>query len=143
MNMLSILKKELRGHFSSLIAYVVIAMFLIVAGYSFYTYLVMFLTFVGSDLMVGLWQYTFHYLRFAPLTLIPLLTMRLFAEEKKMGTIELLFTAPLRDIDIILGKYFACLLVYIRQRYFNKRLARIILFGPFCCLLRRKIAEDD
>jgi ABC-2 type transport system permease protein len=112
MTMLVILAKELRSYFSSLIAYVVIAMFLIVAGYSFYTYLVMFLTFVGADLKVGLWQYTFHYLRFAPLTLIPLLTMRLFAEEKKMGTIELLFTAPVRDLDIILGKYCACVLVY-------------------------------
>jgi ABC-2 type transport system permease protein len=111
--MLTIFKKELRSHFSSLIAYVVIAMFLIVAGYSFYTYLVMFLTFVGADLKVRLWQFTFHYLRFAPLTLIPLLTMRLFAEEKKMGTIELLFTAPVRDFDIIMGKYAACLLVYM------------------------------
>jgi len=112
MTMLTIFAKELRSYFSSLIAYVVIAMFLVVAGYSFYTYLVMFLTFVGADLKVGLWQYTFHYLRFAPLTLIPLLTMRLFAEEKKMGTIELLFTSPVRDFDIIMGKYCACLLVY-------------------------------
>jgi ABC-2 type transport system permease protein len=47
------------------------------------------------------------------LFIIPLLTMRLFAEEKKSGTIELLSTYPLRDIDILLGKFGACLVVFV------------------------------
>lgn len=112
MNCITIIKRELKSYFSSFTAYAVIAIFLIIAGYSFYTNLVMFITFVGSDVRLGLWQYTFYYMRFAPLSLIPILTMRLFAEEKKLGTIELLFTSPLRDGDIILGKYIACLIVY-------------------------------
>jgi ABC-2 type transport system permease protein len=72
----------------------------------------MFVMFVGSDVKLGLWQHTFYDMRFVTLSLIPLLTMRLFSEEKKLGTIELLFTNPIRDIEIILGKYLACLMVY-------------------------------
>ena len=100
------------AYFTSLIAYVVIAIFLIISGYFFYTNLVMFVMFVGSDVKLGLWQHTFYDMRFVTLSLIPLLTMRLFSEEKKLGTIELLFTNPIRDIEVILGKYLACLMVY-------------------------------
>ena len=112
MNLLTIIKKEIMAYFTSLIAYVVIAIFLIISGYFFYTNLVMFVMFVGSDVKLGLWQHTFYDMRFVTLSLIPLLTMRLFSEEKKLGTIELLFTNPIRDIEVILGKYLACLMVY-------------------------------
>jgi len=106
------IKKEIKAYFTSLIAYVVIAIFLIISGYFFYTNLVMFVMFVGSDVKLGLWQHTFYDMRFVTLSLIPLLTMRLFSEEKKLGTIELLFTNPIRDMEVILGKYLACLIVY-------------------------------
>ena len=112
MNTFTVMKRELRSYFTSLIAYVIITIFLVISGYFFYTNLVMFVMWVGSDVKLGLWQYTFQDMRFLLLLLIPLLTMRLFAEEKKLGTIELLFTNPLRDLEIILGKYFACLLVF-------------------------------
>jgi ABC-2 type transport system permease protein len=111
-NLLTVIKKEIKSYFTSLIAYVVIAIFLIISGYFFYTNLVMFVMFVGSDVKLGLWQHTFYDMRFVTLSLIPLLTMRLFSEEKKLGTIELLFTNPIRDIEVILGKYLACLMVY-------------------------------
>jgi ABC-2 type transport system permease protein len=111
-NILAIMKRELKSYFTSLIAYVIIAIFLVIAGYFFYTNLVMFVMFVGTDVKLGLWQHTFYDMRFVTLSLLPLLTMRLFAEEKKLGTIELLFTSPVRDSDIIMGKYLACLLVY-------------------------------
>jgi ABC-2 type transport system permease protein len=96
-----------------MIAYLVIAVFLVISGYFFYTNLVAFVLWVGADIKLGLWQYTFHDMRYIMLLLIPLLTMRLFAEEKKLGTIELLFTNPLRDIEIVLGKYMACLTVFV------------------------------
>lgn len=113
MNVVTIMKRELKSYFTSLIAYVVIAIFLVIAGYFFYTNLVMFVMFVGTDVKLGLWQHTFYDMRFVTLSLLPLLTMRLLAEEKKLGTIELLYTSPVRDLDIIAGKYLACLIVYV------------------------------
>ena len=44
---------------------------------------------------------------------IPMITMRLFAEEKRTGTIELLVTSPIRDLEIILGKWLAALVLYL------------------------------
>ncbi|MCX8045037.1 MAG: ABC transporter permease subunit [Desulfobacterota bacterium] len=109
----TIARRELKAYFTSLIAYTVIATFLAVSGYFFYTNMVMFVMFVGSDVRLGLWQQTFYDMRFVLVSLMPLLTMRLFAEEKKLGTIELLFTSPLQDVDIILGKYLASVLVLV------------------------------
>jgi ABC-2 type transport system permease protein len=109
----TITKRELQSYFSSLIAYTVIAAFLVVSGYFYHTNMVVFVTFAGSDVRLGLWQQTFYDMRFVLVSLLPLLTMRLFAEEKKLGTIELLFTNPLRDVDIIIGKYLACMLVLV------------------------------
>jgi len=113
MNTFTILKRELKSYFTSLVAYIVIAVFLVISGYFFYTNLVMFVMWVGSDVKTGLWQYTFQDMRFIMLLLLPLLTMRLFAEEKKLGTIELLLTNPLRDSEILFGKYLACLGVFL------------------------------
>lgn len=112
MNFVTITKKEIKAYFSSLVAYTVIAIFLVMSGYFYYTNMVMFVMFVGSDVKLGLWQQTFYDMRFVTISLLPLLTMRLFAEEKKLGTIELLFTNPLRDMEIIMGKYLACLAVF-------------------------------
>ena len=112
MNFYPILKKELRSYFTSLIAYVVLAVFLVLSGYYFYTDLALFVLWGGSSVQEGLWQYLFHDIRLILLFTIPLLTMRLFSEEKKLGTIELLFTYPFRDIEILLGKYLACLTVF-------------------------------
>ena len=112
MNFYPIFKKELRSYFTSLIAYVVLAVFLVLAGYYFYTDLALFVLWGGASVQEGLWQYLFHDIRLILLFTIPLLTMRLFSEEKKLGTIELLFTYPFRDIEILLGKYLACLTVF-------------------------------
>lgn len=112
MNFYPIFKKELRSYFTSLIAYVILAVFLVLAGYYFYTDLALFVLWGGASVQEGLWQYLFHDIRLILLFTIPLLTMRLFSEEKKLGTIELLFTYPFRDIEILLGKYLACLTVF-------------------------------
>ncbi|MCP4716875.1 MAG: ABC transporter permease subunit [Deltaproteobacteria bacterium] len=113
MNLLAIFKRELVSYFTSLIAYVVIAVFLIISGFFFWSNLAMFVMWVGSDIKLGLWQYTFHDMRLIMLLLIPLLTMRLFSEEKKLGTIELLFTNPISDFEIVMGKYLACLSIFV------------------------------
>jgi ABC-2 type transport system permease protein len=110
-NFYSILKKELRSYFTSLIAYIILSVFLGLSGYFFYTDLVQFVTWGGASVQEGLWQYLFHDIRQVLLFTIPLLTMRLFAEEKKLGTMELLFTYPFRDIEIVLGKFLACLVM--------------------------------
>lgn len=99
--------KEIRSFLSSLIGYVAIGVFLSIIG--------LFLWVIDSEsagfnildngfatidplFMIGPWVYLF---------LIPAITMRSFSEEKKAGTIELLFTRPLTDLQIVLAKYFA------------------------------------
>jgi ABC-2 type transport system permease protein len=112
-NLYSIFKKELRSYFTSPIAYVIISIFLVLSGYFFYTDLVYFVLWGGADVTAGLWQFLFHDMRLFLLLMIPLVTMRLFAEEKKLGTIELLSTYPIRDIEILFGKFLACLAMLV------------------------------
>ena len=109
--MIAVVRKELVSYFTSLLAYMVIALFLAVSGFYFYSNLSFFLLSGGFDLTRGLWQYQFLDMRQYMLTLLPLLTMRLFAEERRLGTLELMWTYPLRDVEIVLGKYVAALLV--------------------------------
>jgi ABC-2 type transport system permease protein len=109
----AIFTKELRVYFTSILAYVVLSIFLVLSGYYFYTNLEFFVLMGGMDLPRGLWQYQFHDTRQILLFVIPFLTMRLFAEEKKLGTIELLWTYPLRDSAVVLGKYAACLVMVV------------------------------
>ncbi len=108
---LAVVQKELGSYFRSLLAYVVIAVFLVLSGYFFYTNLSFFILMGGFDLARGLWQYQFHDMRLVMLLITPLLTMRLFAEEKKQGTLELLWTYPVSDVAILGGKYVAALVV--------------------------------
>ncbi len=102
--MYALFKKEVSGFLNSLIGYITITVFLLVNG--------LFLFVFPTDFNVLNYGYAGLYGLFsiAPyvfLFLIPAITMRFFADEKKTGTIELLLTRPLSDIQIILGKYFA------------------------------------
>lgn len=105
--MLAILKKEINGFLNSLIAYIVIAVFLVATG------MFMWVFPESSVLEYGFadMQTLFNMAPWLFLFLIPAITMRTFAEEKREGTIELLLTKPLTDIGLILGKYFAALLL--------------------------------
>jgi len=103
--------KELRLYFASFLFYAVTATFLALAGYFFYTNLGFFVLMGGMDLPRGLWQYQFLDLERLLLVIVPLLTMRLFAEERKLGTLELLWTYPIRDTEIVAGKFVGCLAV--------------------------------
>jgi ABC-2 type transport system permease protein len=108
---LAIARKELELYFTSFLFYAVASVFLVLAGYLFYTNLGFFVLMGGMDLPRGLWQYQFLDVQRLLSALVPLLTMRLFAEERRLGTLELLWTYPVRDAEIIAGKFIACLLV--------------------------------
>lgn len=113
MKFLVVCRRELRSYFSSYIAYVLLAVFLLLSGYFFYSDLIFFILFGGYILPTGLWQYVFLDMRLCTLLVLPLLTMRLFAEEKKLGTIELLWTYPVRDTEIVTGKFLACWIFFV------------------------------
>lgn len=113
MKFLVVCRRELRSYFTSYVAYVLLAVFLLLSGYFFYSDVIFFVLFGGYILPTGLWQYVFLDMRLCLLLVLPLLTMRLFAEEKKLGTIELLWTYPVRDRDLVLGKFLACWLFFL------------------------------
>ncbi|HYD48468.1 MAG TPA: ABC transporter permease [Terriglobales bacterium] len=113
MKFLVVCRRELRSYFTSYVAYVLLAIFLLLSGYFFYSDLVFFLLLSGYVLPTGLWQYIFLDMRLCALIVLPLLTMRQFAEEKKLGTIELLWTYPIRDGEIVAGKFLAAWIFYL------------------------------
>jgi ABC-2 type transport system permease protein len=94
-----IYRRELRSYFNSPIAYVVIVVFLAIIGWFFSNNL--FLMNVASLRIV------FELVPLVFLFFVPAITMRLLAEEKKSGTLELLTTKPVRDAEIVLGKFLA------------------------------------
>jgi ABC-2 type transport system permease protein len=113
MTVLAVAGKELALYFGSFLFYALAAVFLVLSGYFFYTNLAFFVLMGGMDLPRGLWQYQLRDLQGLLIVLVPLLTMRLFAEERKLGTLELLWTYPVRDLEIIAGKFVACLTVVV------------------------------
>jgi len=113
MIVIAIARKELALYFGSLLFYALAAVFLVLSGYRFYTNLGFFVLMGGTDLARGLWQYQLLDVEGLLLVLVPLLTMRLFAEERKLGTLELLWTYPVRDAEIVAGKFLACVAVVV------------------------------
>lgn len=109
----AVLRRELASYFGSWIAYVLIAVYLVLSGYFFYSDLAFFITFGARNLALGLWRYVFLDFRLVTLLVLPLVTMRLFAEERKLGTIELLWTLPVRDDQLIAGKFFAAWVFFL------------------------------
>ena len=97
-------KRELRGYFSTPIAYVFIVVFLLLSGLSTF-YIGNFLGRGQADLVAFFSFHPWLYMLF-----IPAISMRLWSEERKSGSIELLFTLPLSTWQVILGKYLAALL---------------------------------
>ncbi|MEJ2595386.1 MAG: gliding motility-associated ABC transporter permease subunit GldF [bacterium] len=108
--MYSLFLKELGSFLSSLLGYVVIIVFLLIVGLFLWVFPTEFnLLDYGYANVDGL----FIIAPFVFLFLIPAVTMRSFSDEKKTGTIELLFTRPLSDMQIILAKYFAAFVLFI------------------------------
>src|SRR5229473_189463 len=122
-NVWVICRKELRSYFASPIAYAVMALFALIFGFVFYMATRDFYNFAFRSQMMGgsqpmnvNEQVIRPLLGFAgtvALFLIPMITMRLIAEEKRSGTIELLLTSPIQDFSIILGKWLGAMFLYL------------------------------
>ena len=104
MNTFNIAWKETKAYFGTPAAYVVGAMFLALTGVFFVSEITS--PFAEADVR-GIVDWASFFIIF----LAPLLTMRLLAEEQKLGTLELLLTAPVRDWEVVLGKYLASMLI--------------------------------
>ena len=118
-----IFKKEMRLYFTSPVAYVVLTIFLVIAGWFFYNIFAFFtlasMQSAMNPAMARELNVTDSVMRplvsnisVILLLLMPLVTMRLFAEERRSGTIELLLTYPVRDGAVLVGKYLAALALY-------------------------------
>jgi ABC-2 type transport system permease protein len=122
-NVFTICGKELKSYFTSPIAYLLMALFGLIFGYFFFSATIFFVN-IGLRAQVGGQNQPMSINDYviAPLLgnasvvglfLIPLISMRLFAEEKRTGTIELLMTSPLSDWQIILGKWLGAMAMYL------------------------------
>ena len=114
----TLLGKEVRALFYSPIAYAVIAVFLLLMGYSF-----------TLTLFINKYATLIHiFFQSAGLLMliVPIVTMRLFAEERKAGTLELLLTAPVRESQVVMAKYMAAMAIV---------LAMIALTGLYAVVL--------
>ncbi len=129
-NIWAIYKREMRAYFVSPLAYVLYVLFLVVCGVFFnmyfsayHRYSQEYMTMMSMRQQFGgmpsLPNYTemvllgiTNVMTFVLLFIIPMLSMRLFSEEKKLGTIELLFTYPVKDGEVLLGKFLAAVTTY-------------------------------
>jgi ABC-2 type transport system permease protein len=121
-NVWTIARRELRVYFSSPIGYIVLAMFAVMFGWFFASSLIIFAQVSAQAAMqpgvegINVNQYvvqpTLGNCTIMLLLTMPLITMRLFAEEQKQGTIELLLTSPIGDYEIILGKWLGGMLLF-------------------------------
>ena len=125
-NILAIVERELRAYFSSPIAYVVLTIFVFLSGIFFRSILsqVMQMALISQmqaqqlgprpmDMPGMISRGFLSTMSVILLFIMPMLTMALFSEEKKRGTIELLLTAPLTDLQVVLGKFFAAAAFYL------------------------------
>src|SRR5215216_6990887 len=120
-NTFAIAQRELNAYFSSPIAYVLIGFFALLFGWFFYVPLAYF---EQQSMQMGMnptQALNINQMLVGPtlmnttvimLFLFPLITMRTYSEEKRSGTIELLLTSPITDLEIVLGKFFGALALY-------------------------------
>ncbi len=119
----AVTKRELRAYFTTPIGYIVLGLYALVAGLGFTAQFLFYAVMTESPMnyeyaAVPNFEETFlsPYLTYCGLIfmfIVPMLTMRLFAEERNLGTIELLFTHPLHDRDIVFGKFGAGLVLVL------------------------------
>jgi ABC-2 type transport system permease protein len=128
-NIWTIYRKELNSYFVSPIAYILLLMFALIFGFFFWNALGMFVYYGiesqmrGQSMAMNVNEQVIRPLlsniSVVGLFFIPLITMRLFAEEKRNGTIELLATSPVRDTEVIAGKWLAAVTLYATMLLFT------------------------
>ena len=121
-NIFTIARKELKTYFTSPIACIVLAIGAVIFGFFFYSALAFFVQrgmeseMMGRGMPMNVNEFVIRpllmNLSVISLFLVPMITMRLYAEEKRSGTIELLLTSPVRDLELILGKLLAAFVLY-------------------------------
>ncbi len=123
-NIWILFKKELNAYFVSPVAYVMFVVFLILAGYFFFSLTAAFnlqsmhyMRYQGlaSNMNVNemVIRPLFYNISIILLLMVPLFTMRMYAEEKKAGTLEVLLTSPLSNLQLMLGKFLGALALYM------------------------------
>lgn len=124
---LAVYRREMGSYFVSPIAYVVVGFFLLLAGYFFYSLLSFFIerSFMAQmqaqrlgappdmDVPSLVLRNFFGIVSTISLFMIPIMTMGLYAEERKRGTMELLMTSPLKDFQVVIGKFLAALSLFL------------------------------
>jgi len=108
-NVPSIFVREMKAYFVSPIAYVALIVFVLLCGYFFAAYFNWASRYQGEANM----RVILHNMSITMLFVAPLITMRLFAEEKRSGTIEILMTSPVTDTEAVLGKFAASLALFM------------------------------
>lgn len=104
--MLAIYKKELKAYFSTMIGYAFIAFFSLVVGFVFY-----YINVLGATAFVG-YALRYAYVSVVMMVLVPVLTMKIFADERHSKTDQMLFTAPVTVGKIVMGKFLAVATVF-------------------------------
>ncbi|MCD4783477.1 MAG: ABC transporter permease [Candidatus Eremiobacteraeota bacterium] len=138
MNTFHIMRKELRTYFNSTIAYAFFLIFLFIVGYLFTFTIFQYSDFsqlaIRNPMMMqklnpaqSILTPLFQLMGFLLIFLVPVLTMRIFAEEKKLGTIELLFTYPVTEMQLVIGKFLASTAILFIMFLFS--FVYIILFN--------------
>jgi ABC-2 type transport system permease protein len=127
-NVLAIVERELRAYFISPVAYVVLTIFALLSGVFFQTILGQIVQMASLNALQSqqfggepqpidvpgmISQGFFGTISVVLLFMLPMITMALFSEEKRRGTIELLLTAPLTDLQVVMGKYLAAVAFYV------------------------------
>jgi ABC-2 type transport system permease protein len=109
-NVPTLLRRELNAYFASVLGYVVLMFFLLVMGVTFGV-VVNFLTSRGPTQMTAM-KIMFSMFWLPSLVIVPMITMRLVAEEKRSGTIEMLMTAPVTDFEVVFAKWLGAVTLY-------------------------------
>lgn len=109
---LILLQKELRSFFLSPLAFILMALFVFMNGWLFTSLVMAMRTQVSPRSLIANY-FSSGWFWMAFFILFPLITMRAFAEERKLGTLEGLFTAPVRTMEVLLAKYFSSVALYV------------------------------